>query len=75
MWSKHLPLVGLSHSGLRPNVVQTFAPQWRTLFATEFDHVWINNVLIIEKKPIQNKGILIVHQRGTKTAVSDYVAM
>jgi hypothetical protein len=43
----------LSRSGFLPNVVQTCAPQHRTLFIMEFDHAWINNVLIIKKGPYQ----------------------
>ncbi len=47
----------LSCWGLQPNVVQTCAPQRRTSFATKFNHIWINNVLIIKKSQYQTSGL------------------
>ncbi len=44
-------------------------------FATGFDHIWIDHVLIIVNMPGLCKRIIIVNQRRTKTAVSDYNAM
>jgi hypothetical protein len=77
MWSKHMPLIGgLCHTA-------DFNQMWSKhvvldgglLFAMEFNHIWINNILIIKKRPVSNKRILIVDQRRTKTAISDYIAM
>jgi hypothetical protein len=76
MWSKHMPLVrGLCHAA-------DFNKMWSKhvfldgglCFATEFDHIWINNVLIIKKGGTKQR-ILSIDQRGTETAISDYVAI
>ncbi len=65
----------LSCSGLWPNVVQNVPLGRRLCFAMEFNHIWIDNVLLIKKRPVPNKRILIIDQRGTETTVSNYVAM
>ncbi len=74
VWAYAPPRRTLSHSGLWPNVVETCAPQWRTLFCygvwphmdQQCTHNW--------KRPVPNNWILIVDQRKTKTAISNYVA-
>ncbi len=55
MWSKYMLLVrGLSHTADFDQLLSKHVPLNGGLhFATEFDHVWINNVLIIEKGPYQ----------------------
>jgi hypothetical protein len=72
-----MPFVrGLCHTADFDQMWSKHVPLGRRLhFAMEFDHVWINNVLLIKKRPVPNKRIIIVDQCGTETAVSDYVAM
>ncbi len=65
----------LSHSRLWPNVVQTCAPWWRTLFCYGVWPRMDQQLTHHQKKHIPNKRILFVDQCGTETAVSDYVAM
>ncbi len=65
----------LSHSGLHPNVVQTCAPQWRTSFCYGVQPHMDQQCTHHQKRPVPNKPILIVDQRGTETTISDYVAM
>jgi hypothetical protein len=65
----------LSHSRLWPNVVQTCAPRRRTLFCYGVWPRMDQQCTPYQKKPLPNKWILIVDQRGTETTVSNYIAM
>ncbi len=44
-------------------------------FAAEFDHIWINSILIIKKSQYQTNRSLSINQCGTETAISNYVAI
>jgi hypothetical protein len=73
IWSKHVPLVGeLSSNKCGPNMCPLTED---FVFATEFDHIWINNVLIIKKGWYQTNRSLSINQRGTETAISNFVAI
>ena len=65
----------LSHSKLQPNMVQTCALQWMTSFCYRVRPHMDRQRTHHQKWPVPSKGILIVDQRRTKTAVSDYNAM
>ncbi len=65
----------LSHSRLWPNVVQTCALWWVTLFCYRVWPHMDQQCTHHQKRPVASKRILIINQRRTKTAVSDYSAM
>ncbi len=65
----------LSHSRLQPNVVQACA-LWRvTSFCFRVQPHMDRQRTHHQKRPVPSKRILIVDQRQTKTAVSNYNAM
>ncbi len=65
----------LSHSRLHPNVVQTCALWWVTLFCYRVWPHMDRQRTHHQKRPVPSKRILFVNQCRTKTAISNYNAM
>jgi hypothetical protein len=65
----------LSRSGLWPNMVQTYALWRMTSFCYGVRPHMDQQCTHHQRRPVPSKRILIVYQRRTKTAVSDYNAL